>query len=201
MKPTKKRMSREGRREALIQIACALFAENGYDATTLKDVADRAGVSKALMSQHFHDKEEIYLVLYDRWIDDIKRVVQFPFIENSVIKTLQQISEMLAEDMSCTARFAGRDEQLSRAVRSRYGADELITAGQKQGSDIVTDTFFPLIQLGQERGEISKVHSALALAELFWFTCQGMHNIRHNFPDRPYTDAVALVFELLVSKL
>jgi AcrR family transcriptional regulator len=40
--------------------AAALFAEHGYERTSMRDLADRCGVSKSLLYHHFADKEDIY---------------------------------------------------------------------------------------------------------------------------------------------
>jgi AcrR family transcriptional regulator len=46
-------------RERLERAALALFAEHGYDATTVADIADRAGLTKSTFFRHFADKREV----------------------------------------------------------------------------------------------------------------------------------------------
>jgi AcrR family transcriptional regulator len=48
-------------REALLAAAVALFAERGFDRTTLRDVGDRAGVDPALVARYFGSKTALYL--------------------------------------------------------------------------------------------------------------------------------------------
>lgn len=60
------RMSAQARREQLIGVARSLFAERGYEATSIEEIADRAGVSKPVVYQHFGGKEGIYAVVVDR---------------------------------------------------------------------------------------------------------------------------------------
>jgi len=45
--------------ERLQRAALALFAENGYDATTVAEIADRAGLTKSTFFRHFADKREV----------------------------------------------------------------------------------------------------------------------------------------------
>src|SRR4051812_44083200 len=47
-----------GARERLVVAAVDLFAEQGYDATTVAQIADRAGVTKSTFFRHFPDKRE-----------------------------------------------------------------------------------------------------------------------------------------------
>jgi AcrR family transcriptional regulator len=46
-------------RERLERAALALFVENGYDATTVAEIADRAGLTKSTFFRHFTDKREV----------------------------------------------------------------------------------------------------------------------------------------------
>jgi AcrR family transcriptional regulator len=50
----------------LIDIARALFAERGYEGTSVEEVAQRAGVSKPVVYEHFGGKEGLYAVVVDR---------------------------------------------------------------------------------------------------------------------------------------
>ncbi|WP_039628864.1 TetR/AcrR family transcriptional regulator [Streptomyces sp. 769] len=48
-----------GARERLVVAACDLFTEQGYDATTVAQIAERAGVTKSTFFRHFPDKREL----------------------------------------------------------------------------------------------------------------------------------------------
>ncbi|WP_203796661.1 TetR/AcrR family transcriptional regulator [Actinoplanes couchii] len=54
------------RREQLITVGRQLFAERGYDATSVEEVAARAKVSKPVVYEHFGGKEGLYAVVVDR---------------------------------------------------------------------------------------------------------------------------------------
>ncbi|NLG55655.1 MAG: TetR/AcrR family transcriptional regulator [Rhodococcus sp.] len=60
------RMTGTQRREQLIQIARTLFAERGYEATSIEEIAQRASVSKPVVYEHFGGKEGLYAVIVDR---------------------------------------------------------------------------------------------------------------------------------------
>jgi AcrR family transcriptional regulator len=59
-------MTGKERREQLLDIGRALFAERGFDATSIEEIASRAGVSKPVVYEHFGGKEGIYAVVVDR---------------------------------------------------------------------------------------------------------------------------------------
>ncbi|AEV88671.1 TetR family transcriptional regulator [Actinoplanes sp. SE50] len=62
----RRRMSAAQRREQLIATGRQLFAERGYDATSVEEVAVRAKVSKPVVYEHFGGKEGLYAVVVDR---------------------------------------------------------------------------------------------------------------------------------------
>ncbi|WP_203904585.1 TetR/AcrR family transcriptional regulator [Virgisporangium aliadipatigenens] len=65
-KNSRVRMSSAQRREQLITIGRQLFAEKGFDATSVEEVAARAKVSKPVVYEHFGGKEGLYAVVVDR---------------------------------------------------------------------------------------------------------------------------------------
>jgi AcrR family transcriptional regulator len=60
------RLTREARREVLLEVAGALLVEGGFEAITMEGVAARAGVSKALPYTHFDNSDDVVVALYDR---------------------------------------------------------------------------------------------------------------------------------------
>src|ERR1700748_3204029 len=59
-------MSGKERREQLLDVGRALFAERGFDGTSIEEIASRAGVSKPVVYEHFGGKEGLYAVVVDR---------------------------------------------------------------------------------------------------------------------------------------
>ncbi len=63
------RLPRSARRKQLLAAAQEVFVANGYHAAAMDDIADRAGVSKPVLYQHFPGKLELYLALIDAQAD------------------------------------------------------------------------------------------------------------------------------------
>ncbi len=59
-------MTGKQRREQLLDVGRTLFAERGYDGTSVEEIASRAGVSKPVVYEHFGGKEGLYAVVVDR---------------------------------------------------------------------------------------------------------------------------------------
>jgi AcrR family transcriptional regulator len=65
------RMSGQERRAQLIRIGRAVFAEKGYEAATVEEIAERAKVSKPIVYEHFGGKEGLYAVIVDREVSSL----------------------------------------------------------------------------------------------------------------------------------
>ncbi len=70
-KPARRRIPAAERRKLILAAALDVFAAGGYQETTLDDVADRAGVSKALIYEHFHSKRELYREILETWVGEL----------------------------------------------------------------------------------------------------------------------------------
>ena len=85
----KKRGEGHTRRDEILQAAKELFLEAGYDATTIRRIADRVGVSAPALYLYFHDKEAMMLALCDQTFGHlIERIAD---IEKTVSDPLEQI--------------------------------------------------------------------------------------------------------------
>jgi AcrR family transcriptional regulator len=62
----RRRISGDERRESILQLTSRAFAERGYDGVRTAELAESAGVSEALIYQHFRTKAELYRAAVDR---------------------------------------------------------------------------------------------------------------------------------------
>ena len=70
-RPRGGRLPRRQRRAQLLESALEVFVAQGYHAAAMDDIAERAGVSKPVLYQHFPGKLELYLALLDASCDAI----------------------------------------------------------------------------------------------------------------------------------
>lgn len=69
-------MTAAERREQLVEISRTLFAERGFDGTSIEEVAARAVVSKPVVYEHFGGKEGLYAVVVDREVRRLLGMMQ-----------------------------------------------------------------------------------------------------------------------------
>jgi TetR/AcrR family transcriptional regulator, mexJK operon transcriptional repressor len=90
---TEKRSDRKHRE--IMQAATATFIANGYDGTSMEEIATKAGVSKQTIYKHFTDKERLFSEIVLATTDQVEEVVSLvlrAFAERrDVEKTLQQL--------------------------------------------------------------------------------------------------------------
>jgi AcrR family transcriptional regulator len=66
---------RETRRE-ILDVASELFTEKGYDATSLREISERLGITKAALYYHFHSKSDILRALLEPLGDVVGELVE-----------------------------------------------------------------------------------------------------------------------------
>lgn len=114
------RMSSADRREQLIVIARGLFADRGFDGTSVEEIAAHAEVSKPVVYEHFGGKEGLYAVVVDREIQALLAAIteslsghQHPrvLLENAALALLGYI-----ENSSDGFRILVRDSPVTQST-------------------------------------------------------------------------------------
>jgi AcrR family transcriptional regulator len=100
------------RREQLLDVGRALFAERGFDGTAVEEVAARAGVSKPVVYEHFGGKEGLYAVVVDREVQRLLTSFQAALTGDNPRRLLEQATLALLtyiEDCSDGFRILVRE--------------------------------------------------------------------------------------------
>jgi TetR/AcrR family transcriptional regulator len=96
------RFSAEERRNQLLRIAVELFSQRGFEGTTTKAIATAAGVSEAVIFQHFATKEDLYSGILDRkaeesghleWKNQLRELVEQENDEALILSLVERILE------------------------------------------------------------------------------------------------------------
>ena len=104
-------------RESLYRTAVSLIAERGYEGTTLRDIADQAGVSPGLIYKYFPGKRAIVLALYDElsteYVSRAERMKPGPWRERSLfaMKTSLRVLATQRETLSALVPILVGDPQ------------------------------------------------------------------------------------------
>jgi AcrR family transcriptional regulator len=119
-------------REILEEAASELFLEQGYSATSVDDIAQRAGVSRATFFNYFPTKADVLFTDIDRAIDEVDRLVGsgLPALEalTQVAQTVTRadlpllVTQAEAMDVSAEVTRAGleRFDRIRRLLANHY---------------------------------------------------------------------------------
>jgi AcrR family transcriptional regulator len=122
-------------RERILDVAQALFTQYGYDKTSLRDIADRLGITKAALYYYFERKEDILLELHLRLhamgttlLDELEaapdgpaRVALWPRLADGMIDFMVENRELVLLHSRNRSAF----EALSRSERNRQENEDL----------------------------------------------------------------------------
>ncbi|MBF6355433.1 TetR/AcrR family transcriptional regulator [Nocardia higoensis] len=114
------------RRQQLIEIGRSLFAERGYDATSVEEIAQRAQVSKPVVYEHFGGKEGLYAVVVDREMSMLLEMITSSLTRNRSRVRLEQVALALLtyiEERTDGFRILVRDQAgTGTGEESRYSS-------------------------------------------------------------------------------
>ena len=82
LRDNKARLPRDERRALLLSAALEVFTAAGYHSAAMDEIADRAGVSKPVLYQHFPSKLDLYLAVLDLHIDSLVFAIQKAIASN-----------------------------------------------------------------------------------------------------------------------
>jgi len=107
-------------RQRIQDVALELFAEQGYEKTSLREIAERLEVTKAALYYHFKTKEEILVSIFDDLTQPILDLIEWGKQQPHTLETKQEIvrrySDILA-DAAPLFRFMQENQATVRELR------------------------------------------------------------------------------------
>jgi AcrR family transcriptional regulator len=118
---TRVRMTRAERREQLISNARGLFAQKGFEATSVEEIAARAEVSKPVVYEHFGGKEGLYAVVVDREVRSLLDTVTASLTSGRAHELVEQAALALLDYIESSSdgfRILVRDSPVGSSTGS-----------------------------------------------------------------------------------
>ena len=158
----------------IFETSMKLFAEKGYDATSIEDITTTVGVAKGTLYYHFSSKEEIFTFLVEEGVKLLKNSISIKTdkLENSVDKiraiVLIQIKVLFKYEnfmMIILSQIWGNDERSKMCQKYVFEYIEMIEE---------------IVKEGMEKGEIVKGDSSIIASEIFGFISSNLiYKMRH----------------------
>ncbi len=169
-----RRLTADARRRQLFEVALSLFAEHGYAATTMDDIAEAAGVTKPLVYQHFESKRALYLELMD--------VFSRELVDRIVTATAAADGPRQQVELGFAAYFELMVDN-EPAFRLLYGRDAPddpeLGAALRRVEATIAEAIDPLIDAGLDPGHrLLLAHAVVGMAEgasRHWLDAQREH--------------------------
>jgi AcrR family transcriptional regulator len=145
--PRAGRLPRTARRRQLLDAALSVFVAQGYHAAAMDDIADKAGVSKPVLYQHFPGKRDLYLALLDESAASLMEAVRAAMSSTSDnkerVRNTVRAYYRFVEDKNGAFRLVFESDLIGEAeVRDRVEAVERQCA-EAVGAIIAEDTGLP----------------------------------------------------------
>ena len=186
--PTRRRLTAEERRTAILDAALSAFSAKGYYATSLDDVAGEAGVSKALIYEHFSSKQELYADLIARNARELTQRVAGSLAGVQVESTVERLATGLE------AFFAFVEERRDAwRILFREASDPETSAVLDRMVEQVTAEVTVLISQDPGARRLTRAEdeqSLRLLAEMLVGGAQSMANWWTEHPDVPRSHLV-----------
>lgn len=161
-----RKVDREKRQAELLEVAIEVFAQRGYQAATMDEIAEQAGVSKGMLYIYFKNKEALFGAVF-RWFGQVVAESMHSAIDGleDEIEQLRRIAAVwggiAVEHRDYVPLFLDFWAAASvRGMRSDY-ADDLATIYDEHRRLIVG-----IIERGQERGIFKQEADPRAVAYL-----------------------------------
>src|SRR5215213_9567938 len=134
------RLPRDERRGQLLGAASEVFVDRGYHAAGMDEIADRAGVSKPVLYQHFSSKLELYLAVLARHVENLVSGVR------QALRTTTDNRQRLRAAVQAFFDFIEHDGQGYRLIfENDYVTEPQVAAHVKVATELRTDAVFDLI--------------------------------------------------------
>jgi AcrR family transcriptional regulator len=128
--PVKSRTKSEETRARILQAAQEMFHERGFEATTMREIADRAEVATGAAYYYFDSKNAIVMAFYDQARKDMR-----PLLEQALEET-EDLRERLRRLIQIKLDYFGPSRGLLRALSGRTSPEDPLSPFSEQTREI-----------------------------------------------------------------
>jgi TetR/AcrR family transcriptional regulator len=165
-------------RNAVLCAAERLFAEQGFAATSMRDISQVSGVSHPLIHHHFGSKNDLYSAVKRRLVEDYAR--RFP----NAAKAANRPLNVRAELRRLMKYVGGNPMMLRLAARTRLEGDHQAWPGEPAVLDMLTRRIAFSQKRRLVRRDISPEHLSIMLLGLVYFWLERREYLAHRFGTR-----------------
>lgn len=150
-------------RQKVLDAARTLFAERGYDAATIRDIAKGAGMSTGAVFANFQDKAELFECVFSEEMDGLLADIQTAAAKEG------RVAERLAEGLTAGYHRSLAHLPLMQAMIARsWFQPEDADARSREFVKPIIGAIIDVLQAGIRDGELRQDLDQLLLGRLIW---------------------------------
>jgi AcrR family transcriptional regulator len=159
---TVRRQQADQRRAQLIDAALSLFAERGFRATTIADIADATGTAHGLVYHYFASKDELLAAVLERYsfLPDLQGLLE--------VSSDRPAAEVLTRIAVGLSEVLGRRPELVRLVVSEAHTNPAVAAALDRVTSEGLDAMTGYLQARIDAGELRPHDTTVPARALFW---------------------------------
>ena len=173
-RPRGTRLPRLARRRQLLDAAMEVFVARGYHAAAMDEIADRAGVSKPVLYQHFPGKQELYLALLDESVDRLIEAVASAL--RSTADNRQRVNATFAAYYEYIAEHTGTFRLVFESdLTSEPAVRERLEAADQRCADMISQVIKEDAGLADDEAHLLSI-GLLGMAQVsarYWLSTVG----------------------------
>ena len=149
----------------IFETSMKLFAEKGYDATSIEEITATVGVAKGTLYYHFSSKEEIFNFLIEEGIKLLQNSIDIKTAKHN--NYIDKIKAIILIQIKIVAKY----EDIITIILSQFWGNE---ARNKKCQDHVYDyigQIEKIVQQGIGKGEIKKGDTRAIASEIYGLIC------------------------------
>ena len=145
----------------IFEASMKLFAEKGYDATSVEDITATVGVAKGTLYYHFSSKEEIFNFLIEEGIKLLQNSID---IKTSKLDNyIDKIKAIVLIEIKIVNKY---EDFITILLRQFYGRETINKMCQKHVYEYI-EKIEKIVETGMKEGQVKKGNSKVIASEIY----------------------------------
>ncbi|MBR3255040.1 MAG: TetR/AcrR family transcriptional regulator [Clostridia bacterium] len=159
----------------IFETSMKLFAEKGYDATSIEDITATVGVAKGTLYYHFSSKEEIFNFLVEEGIKLLQNSIDIKIAKHE--NYIDKIKAIVLIQIKIVVKY---EDLITILLSQFWGKEARNKKCQKHINDYLI-TIENIVKEGIEKGQIKKGNPKVIASEIYGLICSTLiYKLRNN---------------------
>ncbi|MCM3443838.1 TetR/AcrR family transcriptional regulator [Metabacillus halosaccharovorans] len=182
-------------RNKIHSAAIKLFAKKGFSATSVKDIAEGAGISIGLMYRHYKKKEDLFNELVTYAVEGLDRIVKRFQSDASPVELIKQFTLEIINDFNKDDEYAHFHMLMNQSSTIEDPSPQI--KHLKKQSEAMLHQTARLIEKGQRMGQF-KLGNPMEMAFFYFASIQGLTMMKITMNEKFISPSLEIVTSILI---